>query len=181
MDRRGVLQSVAALLAFGAAPSAWTGNKNVAQDEQATDAAGTSSNRLPGANLNHVLIYVPDVEQAKKFYAEKFGFREVFSFPKVGNKSGFTYLQISQNTFLELQPASDEHPPGIGHIGLAVANADDAVKTLRERGLNSRDPRTSEQTQARIVSGVQGTPGVTFELLEFPPDSLVRKAMNSWR
>ena len=51
---------------------------------------------------------------------------------------------------------------------------------LRERGATPRVPHTSEQTHARI-SGVEGTPGVTFELLEFPPGSLVRKAMNAWK
>ncbi len=135
---------------------------------------------LLGANLNHVMIRVPEFEQAKSYYAEKFGFREVFSFNAVGPKPAFAYLQISQSTFLELQPASGEHPPGLGHIGLEVSRIEDAVKMLRQRGLTARDPGVSQQTGAHI-SSVQVMPGVTFELLQFPPDSLVRKAMNSWK
>lgn len=170
MERRPVLQSLAAVLAMGAVP---TCSGLLAGDEG-------SQTRLRGFNLNYVMIRVSDIEQAKTFYANKFGFREVFSFKSAGRKQAFTYLQISQNTFLELQPATDEHPPGLGHVGLEVGNIDNAVETLRARGLTARDPGTSQQTKARI-SSVQATPGVTFELLEFPANSLVRKAMNSWK
>jgi len=114
-----------------------------------------SSNRPRGVNLNHILIFVPNVEEATKFYAEKFGFREVFSFEQAGQ----IRVRLSANLrtrFLELQPASEEHPPGLGHIGLEVANVEDAVKTLRERGLSPRDPGTSQQTHAHI-SAVEGT------------------------
>jgi catechol 2,3-dioxygenase-like lactoylglutathione lyase family enzyme len=159
----------------GRSRSKLSGAKN--QDTPAKKTAApleAHSNRPPGANLNHVLVFVPDVEQAKQFYTEKFGFPEVFSFDRNGDRAGFTYLQISQNTFLELQPGSAEHPPGIGHIGLEVGNVEDAVKALRQHGLAARDPQTSRLTHARI-SGVEATPGVSFELLEFPPNSLVRK------
>ena len=170
MKRREVLQSVGTLFALGIVPTASALLVGRAEDQ--TPA--------PVINLNHVLVRVPDMEKAKKFYAETFGFREAFSVPNQGRIPAFTYLQISSNTFLELQPASDEHPPGIGHIGLEVTHVDDTVKTLRERGLDPRDPGASQRTKARI-SSVQATPGVTFELLEFPADSLVRKAMNTWK
>lgn len=169
MDRRELLQSLSAVLAMGAVPTC-SGLVSGGEGNQT---------RLRGINLNHVMIRVPDVDQAKAFYVDKFGFREVFSFKNAGRKPAFSYLQISQSTFLELQPASDEHPPGLGHVGLAVSNIDHAVETLRARGLTARDPGTSRQTGARI-SSVQAA-GVTFELLEFPADSLVRKAMNSWK
>ncbi|HEV2288356.1 MAG TPA: VOC family protein [Candidatus Acidoferrales bacterium] len=169
IDRRTFLQSVAAAFTVGAA--------RIPADADTRDSQNKAE--LPGASLNHVMIRVPDFEQAKSFYAEKFGFREVLSFNAVGRKPAFAYLQISRNTFLELQPASGEHPPGLGHIGLELGNLEDAVKILRQSGLTAQDIRVSHQTGAHI-SSVQATPGVTFELLEFPPDSLVRKAMNSW-
>ena len=31
------------------------------------------------------------------------------------------------------------------------------------------------------ISAVQATAGVSIELLEFPPDSLVRKAITAWK
>lgn len=168
IDRRTFLQSVAACTV------------GVAQVPSRASARGIHDKTdLPGASLDHVMIRVADFEQAKRFYAEKFGFREAFSFQAAGRKPAFTYLQISQNTFLELQPASDEYPPGLGHIGIEVSDVEDTVKALRQRGFAARDPRVSQQTGAHI-SSVQAAPGVVFELLEFPPDSLVRKAMNSW-
>lgn len=177
MGRRDLLQLFAAALVVGAGPSSYG----------LLLGSPTDQSFLPGAMLNHVMVRVPDMEQAKRLYAEKFGFREVFSFESAGRKPAFTYLQISRSTFLEIQPASDQHPPGIGHVGLQVGNLEDAVKQLGVRGLTTLDPgsgnpfpgwRTSPQTGARI-SFVQATPGVTFELLEFPPNSLFRKAVNS--
>ena len=169
MERRELLQSLAVAFALGATHSAWGASSENAQEKAAT---------LPQASLNHVMIRVPDFEQAKKFYSEKFGFREAFSFNASGRKPAFAYLQISRNTFLELQPASDEHPPGLGHIGLQVGNVRDAVDMLRQRGFTARDPGVSPQTGAHI-SSVQAAPGVIFELLEFPPNSLIQNAMNS--
>jgi catechol 2,3-dioxygenase-like lactoylglutathione lyase family enzyme len=136
--------------------------------------------RLPGVSLNHVLIRVENLDAAKRFFIDKYGFSEAFSVQREGGSPPFTYLQISRNTFLELQPATPDSPPGLGHIGLQVENIDDAVRLLRDRGVNPRDPSESKRTRARI-SVSQGTPGVTFELLEFPPESLGRKAMNSWK
>ena len=136
--------------------------------------------RLPGVSLNHVLIRVENLDAAKRFYMDKYGFPEAFSVQRAGGSPQFTYLQISRDTFLELQPATPDSPPGFGHIGLQVENLDDAVRVLRDRGVNPRDPSVSERTLARI-SVSQGTPGVTFELLEFPPESLGRKAINSWK
>jgi len=136
--------------------------------------------RIPGAQLNHVMVRVPDVEQAKKFYMDTFGFSETFSFKNADGTPAFTYLQISRDTFLELMPASAQNPPGLGHIGLEVGNIQDAVKRMRARGLMARDPNVSERTSARI-SAVQATSGVSIELLEFPPESLVRKAITAWK
>ena len=136
--------------------------------------------RINGASLNHIMVRVADVEQAKKLYIDTMGFREAFSFKNADGTPGFTYLQISRDTFLELMPASAQNPPGLGHIGLQVADINQAVQHLRTHGLMARDPNVSQRTNARI-STVQTGPGVSFELLEFPPDSLARKAMDAWK
>jgi catechol 2,3-dioxygenase-like lactoylglutathione lyase family enzyme len=143
-------------------------------------SGAAETRRLPGVSLNHVLIRVEDLEAAKQFYMDKYGFAEAFSVPRAGSSPQFTYLQISRDTFLELQPATPDNPPGFGHIGLQVENVDDAVRLLRDRGVSPRNPSASERTRARI-SVSPGTSGVTFELLQFPPGSLGRKAIDTWK
>ena len=130
--------------------------------------------------LNHVLVRVADVEQATTFYTRNFGFTEAFALKNPDGSPAITYLQVSSNTFIELQPASAANPPGLGHIGLQVDDMKGTVARLRARGLTVRDPAPSQRTGATL-SSVEGTPGVTFELLEFPPESLQRKAMLAWK
>ena len=146
----------------------------------AIHSVGAQNARISGMNLNHVLIRVPNVDEASRFYGDKFGFKEAFAVRNQDGTPAFTYLQVSQNTFLELQPANANNPPGIGHIGLEVGNTKDVVLQLKMRGLQPRDANRSQRTGA-ILSTVQGTLGVSFELLEFPSGSLGRKAMDSWR
>ena len=53
--------------------------------------------------LNHVAISVKDLPEAVKFYQEKLGFNEV-----VRNTNGMSaYIQVSRDTFLELQVSAD--------------------------------------------------------------------------
>ena len=53
----------------------------------------------PNLRLNHVGISVKDLPEALKFYQEKLGFNEV-----VRNPNGMSaYIQVSRDTFLELQ------------------------------------------------------------------------------
>ena len=132
------------------------------------------------AGLNHVLVRVADMEQATTFYTRNFGFTEAFAFKNPDGSAALTYLQISRDTFLELQPATAANPPGLGHIGLHVDDLKGTVGRLRARGLTVRDPAPSQRTGA-LLSSVEATPGVTFELLEFPPESLQRKAMTAWK
>lgn len=143
-------------------------------------SGGAETRRLPGVSLNHVLIRVENLDAAKRFYTQTYGFQEAFSVQRANGSPQFTYVQISRDTFLELQPATPDNPPGFGHIGLQVENLDRTVRLLRDRGVNPSDPSVSERTRAKI-SVSQGTPGVTFEWLEFPPESLGRRAMDSWK
>jgi len=136
--------------------------------------------RIAGVALNHVMVRVPNVEEAKKFYADKFGFRETFSFAGADGTPDFTYLQISRDTFLELMPAAAGAPAGVGHIGLEVSDLKATINELRRQGLTVPDATISERTKAHL-SSVPAAPGVIFELLEFPSDSLVGKAKSAWR
>jgi hypothetical protein len=89
------------------------------------------------------------------------------------------YVQISQNTFVELQPATAQRPPGITHFGVHVDNMAAATAMFKERGANV-GPTTVSGTKA-ILSNVVDPNGIRMELAELPPESLHRQAMERWR
>ena len=70
--------------------------------------------------LNHVGISVPNLDEAVAYYTKTMGFPEAFRNFDDQGKPTLVYVQISQNTFLELQPAASDKPPGINHFGVVV-------------------------------------------------------------
>jgi len=128
--------------------------------------------------LNHVGIIVPDLDKAVEFYTKTMGFPEAFRF--VNPQSGqvqLVYVQISQNTFVELQPANGR-PLGISHFGLHVEDMKAATAMFKGRGAEPEEIRVSG-TKA-ILSNITDPNGNRMELSELPPESLHRQAMNRW-
>ena len=129
--------------------------------------------------MNHVGIIVPDLDKAVEFYTKTMGFPEAFRFVNPQTKQvQLVYVQISQNTFVELQPANGR-PLGVSHFGLHVENTKDAVAMFKVRGAKTEDVNVSG-TKA-ILSNVTDPFGNRMELAELPPESLHRQAMNRWR
>jgi len=132
-----------------------------------------------GLRLNHVGIYAKDFDESMRFYTQTMGLREAFSIKDKDGKPTLTYLQINRDTFLELAPATAERPAGLSHVGIWPEDLNATVRTLRQRGVKVDDPRTGS-TKTSITS-VTDPNGVRLELLDFLPDSLPRKAMDSWK
>jgi catechol 2,3-dioxygenase-like lactoylglutathione lyase family enzyme len=129
--------------------------------------------------LNHVAISVPDIDKAVAYYTKTMGFPEAFRVTNPQGEVQLVYVQISQNTFIELQPATPQRPPGINHFGLHVENMPAATAMFKERGANVLETRVSP-TKA-ILSNVVDPNGVRIELAELPPESFHRQAMERWR
>jgi catechol 2,3-dioxygenase-like lactoylglutathione lyase family enzyme len=129
--------------------------------------------------LNHAAVSVPDFAAATEFYGRKMGFKEAFSFREADGTPYFTYFQINRNTFLEVMQATKDRPAGCPHFGLEVENLDSLVAQLRQRGVEVRAPSRSPRTGTRIALAT--APGMNVELLEFGPDSLHRKVIESWK
>jgi methylmalonyl-CoA/ethylmalonyl-CoA epimerase len=129
--------------------------------------------------LNHVGIAVPDLDKAVAYYSKTLGFPEAFRSLNDKGQPALVYVQISRNTFLELQPASADRPPGINHFGVVVENMDAATKMFKQRGANVAEIRVSP-TKA-ILSNIADPSGVRMELLELPPESQHRQAMERWK
>jgi len=139
----------------------------------------TAQSTSESLKLNHVAVSVPDLDEGIKFYKQALGLKEAFTFRDARGRP-LSYLQISRDTFLELQQAAPDRPPGFIHIGLEVGNLATAVPQFRRGGLDVRNPSESERTKA-LISQASGPNGLSFELLEFGPDSLQRKVINAWK
>jgi catechol 2,3-dioxygenase-like lactoylglutathione lyase family enzyme len=129
--------------------------------------------------LNHVGISVPNLDEAVAYYTKTMGFPEAFRNLDDKGKPTLVYVQISKNTFLELLPAGPDRPPGLNHFGVVVDKMTDATAMFKQRGANVAEIRLSG-TKA-ILSNVTDPNGVRMELLELPPESSHRQAMDRWK
>ncbi len=146
----------------------------------AVDAAlaqnGSPNRGLVG--LNHVGVAVPNLDEALNYYTKTLGFPEAFrSVDEKGNVT-LVYVQISKNTFVEIQPANGR-PLGINHFGIHVENMAQVTSMFKQRGANLSETRVSP-TKA-ILSNITDPNGVRIELAELTPESQHRKAMERWK
>ena len=136
-------------------------------------------NPAPGLRLNHVGIYAKDFDESMRFYTQTIGLREAFTIRDKDGKPTLAYLQINRDTFLELAPATAERPVGLSHVGIWPENLNATVAAFRQRGVKVDDPRTGS-TKTSITNVIDPN-NVRLELLDFLPDSLPRKAIDSWK
>jgi hypothetical protein len=107
------------------------------------------------------------------------GFREAFSLKDKDGKPTLAYLQINRDTFLELAPATADRPVGFSHVGMWADDLNSTVTMLRQRGVKMDDPRAGA-TKAPLTNMIEPN-GVRLELLEYPAESLQRKAIDGWK
>jgi len=129
--------------------------------------------------MNHVGINVPNIAEAVTYYTQKMGYREAFRVNDDKGQPRIVYLQISKNTFLELNPATAERPAGFTHYGLQVENAAQAVATFRKSGVMVSDTNASP-TKA-ILANITDPYMGRIELTELTPESLHYKAIQNWK
>lgn len=133
-----------------------------------------------GMKLNHVAIFVKNFDAEVAYYTKSMGFREAFTFREPSGAPILTYLQISRDTFLEIQPATARHPAGFSHIGIEMMDANATVARLRRMGVKVSDATPSARSGA-LLTNVFDPEGIYTELLEFGPTSVQRKAMTAWK
>ena len=129
--------------------------------------------------MNHVGINVPNIAEAVTYYTQKMGYREAFRVNDDKGQPRLVYMQISKNTFLELNPANAQRPAGFTHYGLHVENAAEAVARFRKSGVTVSDtnPSDTKAILANITDPYMGR----IELAELTPDSMHYKAIQSWK
>src|SRR5215470_17262680 len=104
------------------------------------------NNRLSGVNnMNHVGIAVERFDEALAFYTQKMGFREAFTIRDDKGQPTLSYLQVSRDTFVELQPVNANRPAGLTHFGLVVQDLRATVATLKQRAVTVEEPRAGRE------------------------------------
>ena len=145
----------------------------------ATQPSAAPQEKVAGLRLNHFGIYVKDFDESMNFYTKTMGFREAFSIKDKDGKPTLAYLQINRDTFVELAPATADRPVGVSHIGLWTDDLNKTVTILRERSVKM-DNAISGATKSLLTNMIEPN-GVRLELLEYPPESLQRKAIDAWK
>jgi catechol 2,3-dioxygenase-like lactoylglutathione lyase family enzyme len=145
---------------------------------------GTAQNVAQNTNsgvvmMNHVGINVSNIPEAVTYYTQKMGYREAFRVNDPKGQARLLYMQISKNTFLELNQATSERPAGFTHYGLHVDNAAQAVARFRENGVKVTDTNLSD-TKA-ILANITDPYMGRIELVEITPESLHYKAIQNWK
>ena len=128
--------------------------------------------------VNHVGIAFDDLDAAVEYYTETLGYPEAFRIENDAGELALVYVQVSQGTFVELQPTTENRGPGINHFGVVVDDMDAAIGMWRDRGVEVQDGRQSS-TNA-ILSNIFDPNGNRMELLELPPESEHAQAMARW-
>jgi glyoxylase I family protein len=117
LSRRELLGALALLVASGAT---------------ARDAAAAPIGTV--TQMNHVSIFVPDVEKSKQFYQDTFGL------PLLTNQAPGVNLSTGPGSFLGIYPAPAGQKGSINHVcfGLSNFDADATLKMLTDRGVQAR-------------------------------------------
>ncbi len=143
-------------------------------------SVGAQANRVPGNNgVNHVGINVANMNEAIAYYGKNFGFGEAAVIHDDKGQPTLAFIQVSRNTFIELGPATAERPAGINHFGIHVDDAKAATANLRQRGVKIDEPRVGRTIS--FITSVTDPAGVRMELSEIGPESMLGKAIASWR
>ena len=133
-----------------------------------------------GTKLNHVGMYVNNMDASLDFYTRTMGFRETYLFKDDQGKLAMAFIQVSRETFIELMPADADHPAGFSHAGFQVNDERATIAVLRKKGVKVEDAHPGLRMKA-LSTDVLDPDGLRLELLEFTPDSLQRKAIDSWK
>ena len=143
-------------------------------------SAVAQNNSVGGVNnMNHVAIAVERFDEALAFYTQKMGFREAFTVRDEKGQPTLSYVQVSRDTFVELQPTNANRPAGLNHFGLHVEDIKSFVSALKQRGVTVEEPRAGRADS--MVANATGPGNIRIEIFQFGPESLQRKAMDSWK
>jgi catechol 2,3-dioxygenase-like lactoylglutathione lyase family enzyme len=136
----------------------------------------------PVGRLNHVAVSVADINAALTWYRNTMGFHEVVRNTNPQGQLMSAYIQVSRDTFVELQQANAQRPAGLNHWGIEVEDIKAAVGTFRERGATVSDPGAPSAFTGGILANITDPiTGGRIELSQQPAEGKLRKATEVWK
>lgn len=140
-------------------------------------AQGQNNNVL---GVNHIGVNVADFDAAMKFYTEQMGFRKAFIVNDASGRPTQGYIHVSRNTFIEIRPVRGNEPAGtITHVGIEVDDIRAVLARLAKNGVKVEEPRPG--INFATIANATSPDGTRMELSELGPESLQRKAINSYK
>jgi catechol 2,3-dioxygenase-like lactoylglutathione lyase family enzyme len=130
--------------------------------------------------LSFVSLSVPNLDAAVEYYTKTLGFPEAYRQFTAAGATQFVMVQVSRDSFIQLQPATAQRPPGIEHFALQVENLPAVAAMFKQRGATVGDI-TFNKTTKLDHANLTDPNGVRTELIELPPESPLGQAMARWR
>lgn len=151
--------------------------------------AWTAAQDANGLNLNVIGVGAKDLPESAKFYNDLLKFKVAFTFGGPDPTKMIYYDQPGRDSFIELQPVAANATPGLSHFHLLAKNLDATIARLKQNGFTTaagRKPGTMDEApgvspgaKTRNIN-VYDPDGVRIELNEYGPESLPKKAVDSW-
>src|ERR1700752_4462469 len=152
-------------------------------------ARGQAGKNSP-LTLSLVGIAVSDYAKSQAFYERVMGFPIAFKFSNADGTRTNMFFQMSRNSFLEMQQATADVRPGLTHAHFVVDDLSTTLARLRQAGL-AAPPQNGRPANAVTEAGfsqnifvknanVYDPNGIRLELNELVPESLMKKAADSW-
>ncbi len=144
-----------------------------------TAGAQSLSSNHGVVGLSFVSVAVPDLDKAVDYYTKTLGFPEAYRQHNAAGGVQFVMIQVSKDTFIQLQGATAQRPPGIEHFALQVENLPAVAAMFKQQGATVGDV-TFNKTTKMDHANLTDPNGVRTELIELPPDSPLGQAMARW-
>lgn len=113
---------------------------------------------LKARGVHHVAIICSNYERSKKFYVGTLGFSIIRETLRKERNSWKLDLKVNEHTALELfsfpnPPARPSRPEacGLRHLAFAVDNLEEAIASLRAKGVGTEPVRVDELTGQRFT------------------------------
>ena len=152
--------------------------------------AAQGQGKSNGLRLTLVGIAVSDYAKSQTFYERVMGFPVAFKFSSPDGKRTNTFFQIGRDSFLEMQQATADVRPGLTHAHFVVDDLSATLGRIRQAWLATTSPNSQPASSVTAAgfsqnifvknANVYDLDGVRLELNELVPESLMKKATESW-
>ena len=145
----------------------------------ASVAAGQQRPRLVG--ISHIAVRVKDLNAARHFYGDLFGYQEAFTVRKDGSaavQSGLpqsqasaVFFKVNNRQYIAVMPETSPDQPR--YVGAAIETDNADAMRLYLRSLGFAVPDKVERTPTHdLAFEVKDPDGNTYEIMQYTPESL---------